>query len=49
VPGDRRVALIRNTGVRSYEAQLILEHAGITETYNLQGGMTAVRKRGVDL
>ncbi|OPX37274.1 MAG: pyridine nucleotide-disulfide oxidoreductase [Desulfobacteraceae bacterium 4484_190.3] len=49
VPGDKRIVLICNTGVRSYEAQILLDHVGIRDTYNLQGGMAAVKKWGLDL
>jgi NADPH-dependent 2,4-dienoyl-CoA reductase/sulfur reductase-like enzyme/rhodanese-related sulfurtransferase len=49
VPKDKRIMLICNTGVRSYEAQITLDQAGITDTYNLQGGMAAVKKLGFDI
>ena len=49
VPRDKPLVLICNTGVRSYEAQLNLRQKGITNTYNLQGGMAAVKKWGFDL
>ena len=49
VPRDKPVVLICNTGVRSYEAQLNLRQKGITNTYNLQGGMATVKKWGFDL
>lgn len=49
VPKDKRIVLICNTGVRSYEAQVLLDHVGIRDTYNLQGGMAAVKKWGLDL
>jgi len=49
VPGDRRLVLICNTGVRSYEAQVTLDQMGIEDTYNLQGGMAALKKWGLDL
>ena len=49
VPKDKRIALVCNTGVRSYEAQLILTQMGIGDTYSLQGGMSALKKRGVEL
>jgi len=49
VPRGRRIVLICNTGVRSYEAQITLDQQGITETYNLQGGMAAVKKLGMDM
>jgi NADPH-dependent 2,4-dienoyl-CoA reductase/sulfur reductase-like enzyme/rhodanese-related sulfurtransferase len=49
VPRDRPIVLICNTGVRSYEAQRILETMGIKDTLNLQGGMAAVKKSGIPL
>jgi len=49
VPRDKRIALVCNTGVRSYEAQLILNQMGIEETHNLQGGMAGLKKWGVEL
>jgi len=49
VPRDKRIALICNTGVRSYEAQLILTQMGVGDTYSLQGGMSALKKQGFDL
>jgi len=49
VPRDRRLVLICNTGVRSYEAQIALDQMGIHDTYNLQGGVAAIKKWGLDL
>jgi rhodanese-related sulfurtransferase len=49
IPKDRKIVLICNTGVRSYEAQVILDHMGIGDTFNLQGGMAAINKQGVDI
>jgi len=49
VPKDRRLVLICNTGVRSYEAQIALDQMGIHDTYNLQGGVAAIKKWGLDL
>ena len=49
VPKDKPLVLICNTGVRSYEAQLNLRQKGITDTYNLQGGMATVKKWGLDI
>ena len=51
VPKDKnkKIVLICNTGVRSYEAQLILKHHGYKNTYNLQGGMAAVKNLGLDI
>ncbi|RLB44133.1 MAG: pyridine nucleotide-disulfide oxidoreductase [Deltaproteobacteria bacterium] len=49
VPRDKRIALICNTGVRSYEAQITLDQFGIRNTFNLQGGMAAVKKLGEEI
>jgi NADPH-dependent 2,4-dienoyl-CoA reductase/sulfur reductase-like enzyme/rhodanese-related sulfurtransferase len=49
VPRGQRLILICNTGVRSYEAQIALEREGIYDTHNLQGGMAAIKKWGLDL
>jgi len=46
IPRDKDVVLICNSGVRSYEAQATLEGAGIGNTYNLSGGVAAVKKWG---
>ncbi|MBW1780560.1 MAG: FAD-dependent oxidoreductase [Deltaproteobacteria bacterium] len=49
VPKEKKLVLICNTGVRSYEAQVMLDQIGIHETYNLQGGVGALKKWGLDL
>jgi rhodanese-related sulfurtransferase len=49
VPKDKKVVLICNTGVRSYEAQITLDHMGITDTCNLQGGVACLKKYGLDI
>jgi len=49
VPGDKKIILICNTGVRSYEAQITLDEEGITNTFNLQGGIAAVKKLGFEI
>ena len=49
VPLDRQIVLICNTGVRSYEAQVALGQMGVKNTYNLQGGVAALKKLGIDL
>lgn len=46
VPRDRDVVLVCNSGARSYEAQVMLDAAGIKNTYNLSGGVAAVKKWG---
>jgi NADPH-dependent 2,4-dienoyl-CoA reductase/sulfur reductase-like enzyme/rhodanese-related sulfurtransferase len=45
-PRDRDVVLICNSGVRSYEAQVALDAAGVKNTFNLSGGIAAVKKWG---
>lgn len=49
VPRDKKLVLICNTGVRSYEAQVILDEMGITDSCNLQGGVACLKKWGLDL
>ncbi|MBW1681644.1 MAG: FAD-dependent oxidoreductase [Deltaproteobacteria bacterium] len=48
VPRDRKLLLVCNTGVRSFEAQRILDQAGISDTLNVQGGVAALKKCGLD-
>lgn len=47
VPTDRPVALICNTGLRSYDAQLTLRRHGITNVVNSAGGMQSVLRMGL--
>jgi NADPH-dependent 2,4-dienoyl-CoA reductase/sulfur reductase-like enzyme/rhodanese-related sulfurtransferase len=49
VPRDKKILLICNTGVRSYEAQITLDQVGIKDSFNLQGGMAAVKEWGLDV
>ena len=49
VPEDKRLVLICNTGARSYEAQITLDEMGFHNTFNLQGGVAALKKCGYDL
>jgi len=49
VPRDKRLVLICNTGVRSYEAQVFLDQMGLPDSHNLQGGVAALRKWGLEL
>jgi rhodanese-related sulfurtransferase len=48
VPRDKKLVLICNTGVRSYETQLNLEEQGITDTVNTAAGMAGLKTWGVD-
>lgn len=47
VPRDRRLFVVCNSGVRSYEAVRQLETAGICGAVNVQGGVAALKKAGL--
>ena len=49
VPRDKKLVLICNTGVRSFEAQVTLDEMGIKDSCNLQGGVACLKKWGLDL
>jgi len=49
VPRDKKLVLVCNTGVRSYEAQLNLDAAGITNTVSAGAGVAGLKAWGVDL
>ncbi|QJB56807.1 FAD-dependent oxidoreductase [Pseudodesulfovibrio sp. zrk46] len=49
VPRDKRIILLCNTGTRSYEAQVVLKHAGYEDVVNVDGGMAAVKQSGVEV
>ncbi|MCD6319271.1 MAG: FAD-dependent oxidoreductase [Candidatus Desulfofervidaceae bacterium] len=49
VPTDKKIVIICNTGMRSYEIQLLLDKIGISQTFNLRGGMAALKMTGIDL
>ena len=42
IPADEHICLICGTGARSYECQTVLQHAGRTNTVNIQGGHAAL-------
>ncbi|TVM31039.1 FAD-dependent oxidoreductase [Oceanidesulfovibrio marinus] len=46
VPRGKKLVLVCNTGARSYEAQVMLDAAGIKDSENLQGGMASARMLG---
>jgi NADPH-dependent 2,4-dienoyl-CoA reductase/sulfur reductase-like enzyme/rhodanese-related sulfurtransferase len=48
IPRDKRIVLICNTGIRSYEGQITLEEAGFKDVLNLHGGMAALKQSGRD-
>lgn len=48
IPSDKTVVLICNTGLRSYESQLIMNRHG-RKSLSVQGGMASVLKQGGDV
>ena len=48
VPPNRQLILVCNTGARSYEAQIALDQAGLGNCLNLQGGVAALKKLGLE-
>jgi NADPH-dependent 2,4-dienoyl-CoA reductase/sulfur reductase-like enzyme/rhodanese-related sulfurtransferase len=49
IPRDKKIILICNSGVRSYESQVVLDKARIWNSLNLQGGMAALKRWGLEL
>jgi rhodanese-related sulfurtransferase len=49
IPQGRKIILLCNTGVRSYEAQLNLREMGLDEPVSVQGGIVTLKKYGLDL
>lgn len=47
IPGDKRLMVVCNSGVRSYEALRQLETAGLCNAVNLQGGVAGLKKSGL--
>lgn len=47
VPKEKRLFVVCNSGVRSYEALLQLRAAGIENAVNVQGGVAAIKKSGM--
>jgi NADPH-dependent 2,4-dienoyl-CoA reductase/sulfur reductase-like enzyme/rhodanese-related sulfurtransferase len=47
IPRDKRLLVVCNSGVRSYEALRQLETAGLCNAVNLSGGMAALKKSGL--
>jgi NADPH-dependent 2,4-dienoyl-CoA reductase/sulfur reductase-like enzyme/rhodanese-related sulfurtransferase len=47
VPRDKRIVLVCNSGVRSYEALRQLDTAGGCQAVNLQGGVAILKKSGM--
>ena len=46
IPPDKRLLVVCNSGVRSFEALRQLETAGLCNAFNLQGGIAALKKSG---
>jgi rhodanese-related sulfurtransferase len=49
VPRDKELILVCNSGVRSYEAQVALDRLEIGPCRNLEGGIAAIKKRGLKI
>ena len=49
VARDKKIVLVCNTGVRSYEAQLNLYEFGLEDNVTVQNGMAGIQKSGVDI
>ena len=49
VPADKPVVLVCNTGLRSYEAMLLLNELGHKDVRSAAGGMAAQKKLGSDI
>jgi NADPH-dependent 2,4-dienoyl-CoA reductase/sulfur reductase-like enzyme/rhodanese-related sulfurtransferase len=47
IPRDKRLLVVCNSGVRSYEALRQLETVGLCNAVNLQGGVAALKKSGL--
>ncbi len=47
IPRDKRLLVVCNSGVRSYEALRQLETAGLCNAVNVQGGVAALKKSGL--
>ena len=48
IPNDRQIAIICNTGLRSYDSLLIMAKHGLTNVVNSTGGMQAVKQMGLE-
>jgi NADPH-dependent 2,4-dienoyl-CoA reductase/sulfur reductase-like enzyme/rhodanese-related sulfurtransferase len=48
IPDMETTVLICNSGVRSYEAQITLDKAGIKNTFNLEGGIAGLKWSGLN-
>lgn len=48
VPRDKKLVLVCNTGVRSYEAQINLRAQGIDNTVSVGAGMASLKQGGMD-
>ncbi len=49
IPKDTSLVLVCNTGLRAYEAQLVLDECGFTNSRVVSGGLTAVRRAGMEV
>jgi NADPH-dependent 2,4-dienoyl-CoA reductase/sulfur reductase-like enzyme/rhodanese-related sulfurtransferase len=49
IPADKKVVLVCNTGMRSFEAQLDLASVGRADTRSVLGGLSSARRLGIDI
>jgi NADPH-dependent 2,4-dienoyl-CoA reductase/sulfur reductase-like enzyme/rhodanese-related sulfurtransferase len=49
LPRDRTVVTVCDSGIRSYESQVLLAARGFPRVYALEGGLNLLRRIGVDL
>jgi NADPH-dependent 2,4-dienoyl-CoA reductase/sulfur reductase-like enzyme/rhodanese-related sulfurtransferase len=47
VPRDKKLVVLCKTGERSYDTHVVLNHMGIKDNYNLQGGVLYLQRLGL--
>ena len=48
LPREKTLVTICDSGIRSYESQVLLGAAGFNDVYAMEGGLNLLRKQGVD-
>jgi rhodanese-related sulfurtransferase len=48
VPRDKKIILLCNTGIRSYEAQINLAAHGIDDTVSVESGISGLKDCGIE-
>jgi NADPH-dependent 2,4-dienoyl-CoA reductase/sulfur reductase-like enzyme/rhodanese-related sulfurtransferase len=49
LPRDRTIVTICDSGIRSYESQVLLAARGFDRAYALEGGLNLLKRQGIDL